>query len=271
MFFAISIFVAFGFAPAGCYTFAEEQKQYYAKVQSDNVFVFSQPIDSDEHKLFKLPTTYFVLLTGKANDTFYSCRYADLPHEVYVKQDSVTAMSGTPVTPYVNFAYFRVFALDGIDMRSSPKKLPLNSVGKIGYLEDRLVYYGSIDGDILVPGKDSLWYYCKLVDDSEIKYGYIYATFCDNLSNIPLNLEEFPVVEQELFPVPIEEPPSPSSSLSGTAKTLIVIGVTLPCIVILYLLIKPTLITEKSGKKAKKSRLKSKRGDYFEFDDSDLN
>lgn len=270
LFFAISLFVMFGVTPFTFVASAQQNKQYYAKVQSDNVYLFSQPIDSEEYKLFKLPTTYFVLLTGDANESFYSCKYSDLPNTVYVKKSSVVAMNGTPVTPYVNFAYFRVFALDGIDLRSSPHKLPLNSLGKISYLEDRLVYYGSIEGDTLVPDKDSTWYYCKFVDENENKYGYIYSTFCDKLSNIPLNMEEFPIVEGQLFPLPVESVPSPSSSLSGTAKTLIIVGVSLPCVVILYLLIKPTLMTDKSGKKVGKKR-KSKHGDYFEFDESDLN
>ena len=249
--------------------FADGTKQYYAKVQSNEVYFYTQPSDIGEFQLFKIPISYFVLLTADANDKFYSCRYGDKVG--YVKKDEVTPMNGTPLSPYANFASFRVFALDGIDMRSTPRKTPLNVVTRIGYLEDNLVYYGSIEGDELVPNKSTTWYYCKYINGETQTFGYLSSNFCDQLTNIPLNMEEFEIVEGVLFPLP-ETPLAPATHLSGTVKTLIIVGVSLPCVVVLYLLIKPTLISEKGGKKtSKQKRIKRKpHGDYFEFDESDL-
>ncbi len=245
------------------------QEQYYAKIQTDSVYLYTQPNQSNEFRLFRLPTSYFVLLTAEANNEFYSCKYGDVTG--YVKKEEVTAMNGTPVSPYANFANFRVFALDGLEMRSSPYKTPLNVLTEVGYLEDNLIYYGSIEGDQLIPKKSNTWYYCKYISENENYFGYLYSTFCDELTEIPLNMETFSKVEGELFPITIPEK-KPSSELSGTAKTLIIVGVSLPCVLILYLLIKPTLITEKSNKKQSriKAKIKRKRGDYFEFDESDL-
>ncbi len=247
----------------------ETARQYYAKITRDEVYFFEQPNDSTEFRLFKLPASYFVLLTADANDKFYSCRYGDKTG--YVKKDEVTAMYGTPLSPYANFANFRVFALDGIEMRSTPRKNPLNVITKIPYLEDNLLYYGSIEGDELVPKKSSIWYYCKYINDEQSQFGYLYSSFCDEMANIPLNMEEFDKVEGELFPLPVQ-PNTPSTHLSGTAKTLIIVGVSLPCVVILYLLIKPTLINEKSNKRSTKSKpaRRKRHGDYFEFDENDL-
>ena len=248
-------------------TFAE-QKSYYAKINSDEVYFYEQPNDSETFRKFKLPASYFVLLTADANDKFYSCRYGDL--NGYVKKEEVVAMNGTPATPYANFASFRVFALDGIELRSTPYKNPLNVVSKISYLEDNLIYYGSIEGDQLIPKKTKMWYYCKYITEEQTQYGYLYSTFCDELTNIPLNMETFDKIEGELFPVTKPEA-QPSKSLSGTVKTLIVVGVSLPCVVIIYLLIKPTLITDSANKKHKqKVRKKRRHGDYFEFDENDL-
>ena len=246
--------------------FSYSQTQYYAKIQTDSVYLYTQPNQSDEFKLFCLPTSYFVLLTAEANNDFYSCKYGDI--NGYVKKEEVTAMNGTPVSPYANFASFRVFSLDGLEMRSTPYKTPLNILTKVNYLEDNLIYYGSIEGDELIPKKSKTWYYCKYINDNDIYYGYLNSTFCDELSEIPLNMETFTKIEGTLFPVKTQTQPPPSSELSGTAKTLIIIGVSLPCVLILYLLIKPTLILERTDKKKAKS--KRKRGDYFEFDENDL-
>lgn len=249
-------------------TYADSPKQYYAKIQADEVYFFDQPNDSDEFKKFKLPTSYFVLLTADANNNFYSCKYGDL--NGYIKKSEVTPMSGTPVTPYANFASFRVFALDGLDMRSTPYKTPLNVIKRVNYLEDNLIYYGSIDGDQLIPKKTKTWYYCKFVSTESSEFGYLYSALCDELTQIPLNLEVFDKIEGELFPLP-SPTPTPSTSLSGTAKTLIIVGVSLPCVLIIYLLIKPTLISETNSKSKKsKSRKRKRHGDYFEFDEHDL-
>jgi len=247
----------------------ETPKQYYAKITRDEVYFFEQPNDSIEFRIFKLPASYFVLLTADANDKFYSCRYGDKTG--YVKKEEVTPMNGTPLSPYANFANFRVFALDGIEMRSTPRKNPLNVITKISYLEDNLLYYGSIEGDELVPKKSTIWYYCKFIDEDQSQFGYLYSSFCDELTNIPLNMEEFDKIEGDLFPLPVA-PNSPSTHLSGTAKTLIIVGVSLPCVVILYLLIKPTLINEKSSKHSNKHKhvRRKRHGDYFEFDENDL-
>ena len=248
---------------------ADANPTYYAKIQTDHAYFYHNPVNDESEKLFKLPTSYFVLIDGYAGTDFYSCRYNDLTG--YVKQSDVTPIIGTPSSPYVNFASFRVYALEGIDMRSTPKKSPLNTITHINYLEDRLVYYGPIEGDEYIPDRTTTWYYCKFITNESSQLGYIYSDFCDKLTNIPLNMEDFPLAEGDLFPSITPSIPAPSTELSGTAKTLIIVGVSLPCVVILYLLIKPTLISEKTNKKgAKTKRPKTRRGDYFEFDESDL-
>ncbi len=248
----------------------ESNKQYYAKVNKDEVYFFTQPNEASEFRLFKIPTSYFVLLTAEANDKFYSCSYGDKIG--YVKKDDVLPMNGTPLSPYANTTTTRIIAPDGLDMRSSPVKNPLNIVARLNFLEDNILFYGMLDGDDFIPGNTKTWYYCKYINPttSQIQFGYFYSYYCDQ-PNLSINMEEFPLIEGELFPVTPTKP-QPSSSLSGTVKTLIIIGVSLPCVVILYLLIKPTLIAEHSNKKSKaKAKPKRRHGDYYEFDESDLN
>lgn len=249
-------------------TFAAQGKQYYAKVQSDDVFFYDQPLEEDQHQLFVLPTTYFVVVYADANDEFYACRYDNLTG--YVKKESVSVMEGTPQKPFATFATFRLFAVDGLDIKSTPYNLSSNTLARVPFLQDDLIYYGNKIGDDLVPDKTNIWYYCKYTTGLESFQGYIYSAFCDQLAQIPLNNEKFAIVSTPIFSSQ-DAVTLPATQLSGTAKTLIIIGVTLPSILILYLIIKPTLITEHKTAKRKQTKVKKKHGDYFEFDENDLN
>lgn len=236
-------------------SFAE--RKYYAKINQSEVYFYSQPIDSSDYQLFSIPESYFVLLLDNENQDFYYAQYDDLFG--YVKKTQVVAMDGTPSMPYPTL-YYRIFALDGMHMYSSPYLQEQYEVAYIPYLTESIIFYGYAKGDS-IPGKSNLWYYSKL-DNNE--YGYVYSVFCDNLTILE-NTEVFSIIDNPDF-TSANNP----QSLSSVAMTFIIIGVSLPCIVVIYLLIKPSLITEKAPKPDK--ILKKKRhGDYYEFDESDLN
>jgi hypothetical protein len=88
--------------------------------------------------------------------------------------------------------------------------------------------------------------------------------FCDKLTNIPLNNEKFSTIENPIF---ADE--SFENKLSETSMAFIVIGVSLPCLVVIYLLLKPTFLKEKILNEIPKSK-KSRHKDYYEFDSNDL-
>ncbi len=237
---------------------AEEDIFYYAKVESDNVYFYSSPAENGQ-RLFEIPNTYFVKLIGDENQTFYLAEYSDMVG--YVKKSEVTAMDGTPANPYAT-SNFRIFSLEGIGLYSSPSLNEDNRIANIPYLAENLVYYGRIEGEETIPDKSDIWYYCRYNDT--LDYGYVYSVFCDQLTDFVSNNEYFDVVE------PSFESPSGLSGLSPVAMTFIVIGVSLPCIVVIYLLIKPTLLKDKVLNNHPKVH-KKRHGDYYEFDESDLN
>ena len=231
----------------------------YAKVEMDNIFLYSSPNDNNENKLFILPKTYFVKLLNEANNNFYHCSYKDI--KGYVKKSQVVAMAGTPAHPFVE-GLFRTFSLEGLGIYSSPEFKKENCLTTIPYLTDNLIYYGRIIGQE-IPDKSSEWIYCKYKLDNEI-CGYVYSVFCDKLPTVSVNTENFEIIAN---PFSKNEKPK---ELSPVSMGFIIAGVAIPCLIVLFLLVKPTLNKEKLN--TIKPQLRAKRNrDFFEFDDSDLN
>ncbi len=241
----------------GEYAFAKSS-EIYAKISSNNIYFYSLPEEKEECKLFILPSSYFVLLLSAKNQ-FYYAQYNDIFG--YVKQSDVVPMRGVPSTPYAR-ASFRVFAFDGLGLFKSPST-SAEKIATLPYLCNDFTFYGCINGEEAVPNKSNQWYFVKYASSGKI--GYVYSVFCDNFSSIPQNTESFEVISSPLF---TDE--EASAGLSSVAMTFIVIGVSLPCLIVLYLLVKPNMYKEKLPKEKPQYKAKSGR-DYFEFDESDLN
>lgn len=246
----IFIFLSIIFSQNYYICFAESCPTYYAKVEYEGYFYSSS---NENSAIFQIPTSYFVLLTGEENASFFKASYKGL--NGFVKKSEVTPMSGTPASPYPN-ANFRVFAKEGLGLYSTPSSSS-TLVSTIPYLYQELEFYGFMTGEIDIPEKSNQWYYCKYLSS----YGYLYSVFCDNLPTIEKNTEIFDIITPNFSQSNI-------SSLSKSSLVWIIVGVGLPSLVVLFLLLKPSLIKERIlNGKAKPRR----RKDYFEFDDSSLN
>lgn len=249
------------------YLFAEN-KFYYAKITNPNVYLYSTPIDDDEQKLFKIPQTFFVKITGNADDEnlFYNACYVDV--KGYVKKSEVNVVIGTPVSPYADSISFRIFVPSGTEIRSSPtSETPFNYIIDIPQKE-RLVYYGPIEGEEMISQRGNIWYYCRYITNNNYYYGYVYSSLCDLLSEIPTNYETLPLFEGEPFAVvETEETSNTTTNFSQLFKILLIVGITLPCVLVLYLLFKPTKLMIDNGKKGKQKIRKLKRPEYYELDD----
>ncbi len=251
--------LSFIFSPQNL-SFANQNKTYYAKVEKDNVYFYSNPIDENSSKIFIIPKSYFVYLTNSANDQFFCAQYKDIFG--YVKKEDVTVMSGTPQTPYAS-ANFTIYDIDGLALYPTPKFTNNTSLVRIDYLTIVSTFYGEIEGEN-VPDMSNPWYYCKINENGIDLFGYVYSAFCYKESVIQTNNETFDIVNEPIFNVTNVE----TENLSEVAMAFIIIGVSLPCILITYLLIKPNLQKSKSQIKKK---AKKRHGDYFEFDENDLN
>lgn len=244
----------------------------FAKVENINVCFYSSPIDTASNQLFEIPQSYFVELLANAeddDDLFYSARYLDMCG--YVKKSDVLPVQGSPIKPFASDINFRVFAPNGLDLKSTPNgSLPFNKVITVPYLCSNLIFYGKISGEQMIPQKSNLWYYCKYLNGEDSYYGYLYSDLCDSLTPITQNTETLPAFEGDLFYTPPEvQEQNILSSKPSTLKIVIIVAICLPFLFVVYLIFKPTKLAENTEKSpAKKPRLKRlKRAEYYEIDD----
>lgn len=250
----ISPFSGFNFANA-------DNTFYYAKVMSSDAIFYSYPFELVSNQLFTLPETYFVKILDEANEIFYYAQYKDAIG--YVQKEKVSVMNGTPNNPYAS-ATFRTFLPDGLGLYSKPTISSEDLLVNVPYLTESLDFYGYISGEEAIPDKTDQWIYCNF-DNGQSNFGYLYSVFCDNLTQIQGNNEIFEIIDNPSFTLG-----ATAVELSPVAMTFIIIGVSIPCLIVIYLLIKPTFLKEKVLRE--KPKIKHKRhGDYFEFDDSELN
>ena len=237
-------------------TLAEET--YFARIENSNTFFYSAPIDNIESKLFILPNTFFVLLTGNANDEnnlFYSAIYMD--KNGYVKKNEVKPVSNIPQKPYANNLSFSVFSTSGLELRETPQNTPFNIITEIPYLEKNLIYYGSLEGDEVIPDMTNEWYYCKYINNNSTYFGYLYAGYCYLLPPIPQNAEAVEYINDEIFKqvnLPTTPTQDENAFVSDDLKIVIIIGACLPFLFIIYLLFKPTKIMVDNGNKKPKKK-----------------
>lgn len=258
-------------------TYAEsDDVTYYARVMTENVYLYST-CDQDS-QIFAIPKTYFVELFS-LNGEYYYARYDDFYG--FVKKDEVLPVVKEPQTPFLQNISFRIFVPSGANLRSSPKNDGANNlVCSIPFLDSNISFYGLAQGEEAIAKKGTLWYFCKYYYNNTSCTGYVYAPLCDCLSTIYENNEEIEPLETEpTFKVDVAPTSTdPISEMSQTAQTLIIIAISLPCLLFIYLLFKPTMIAQSEGTSAKNKNNKHKKkisrlkkSDYFEFNDDDLN
>lgn len=243
----------------------------YARVKNSNVKLYKTATENEDFSnvYFTIPETYFVELLAYENDLFFSARYLDAYG--YVKISDVQCVKGVPANAFVSKASFRVFAPNGIELRTSPSQSDgLNTICNINFLETNLQFYGTISGEEAIAYKGSEWYFCKYTKSGVEQKGYVYSVFCDLLTTISANTEVLeyvsePTFETENTSAPSQDVSNDLSSMPSITQILIIVAVCIPVILIIYLLFRPTRITakafNKSGKKQKRKQ------DYYEYEE----
>lgn len=250
---------------------------YFAKIETEDCYLYSSPFDNEENKLFLLPKTYFVKILGEENEEFYKATYID--QNGYIKKSEIRFIKETPISPYADNLSFRVFAQHGLALRSSPytSTSTINIITTIPFLETNLIYYGTRIGEESIIYKGNIWFYCKYKSGEQTLTGYVYSAYCDLLPTIKDNQEEVTYIDPPSFDIKAEQTIAPQDKLSEfetPAQVAIIVLVSLPCVLIAYFLFKPTLVaqTNPKRKKKKKGKIKKlKKSDYFELDDEYFN
>ncbi len=239
-------------------TFASASLSYYAKVTTNGVFFYNHK--NEESKQFEIPKSYFVLLTGDANEEFYSAKYGEC--EGFVKKSQVVAMDGTPNSPYATKFNFRITSMSGLPIFEEAT-FESEKILNLEFLEDDIFFYGKFQGQELFTNSTDIWYYCSYSQNNETKYGYVFSYYCDFISPISQNDEYFEEITEKLVFTPEIKP---ISSKNDTLNALIVLAVVIPVLICLYFFLTP----RKTNNKEKPKRAK-RRSDYYELSESDLN
>lgn len=242
------------------FTYADSGRTYYAKVENVGIYMYSAPVEDTAYRMFEIPSSYFVLLNGNENDKFYSAKYDDV--QGFVLKDSVTPMLGTPQQAYATSS-FRVFSQVGLPLYSSPTDTANYEI-TIPYEQVISKAYGKISGKELLSNSTDKWFYCSFTQSGKKYSGYLFSYYCDNVSIISENTEFFTEITEELDFSPIN---SSSTTLSDTGKVLIAFAVIIPCLIILYLMLKPKTKTKETPKRVP---LRRPKRDYYEFNEDDL-
>ena len=248
------ILFAFLFLPFVEINFASAEDNIYGKVKNSEVYFYSSL--SSASGLFKLPYSYFVSVISVEGE-FYQVTYKDLIG--FVKKEDVTLMRGTPSSPYLNSTFTNYVAY-------SLYENPNSSSTSLADIEEDTVlnFYGEMEGEE-VSSRGNTWYYASANLNGEIVRGYIYSEVASTPPETTINKETFEEVSEEA----LEGSSTSFSNLSTGTKVLLIIAITVPSIFILFFLVKKP--TKQKRKTEKKAIRKIQHGDYFEFDDSDLN
>ncbi len=234
----------------------EDTSTYYARIMYDGVYLYKNAIDSDIYSnvYFELPKTYFVMLLGSENSSFFKVQYLDFTG--YVKKDNVQAVAGTPSKPYLDNISFRVYAELSRDMRSEPTTSN-GSSSQVIYLplySYNLTYYGCISGATLVDERTDIWYFCKYSADQDY-YGYVYSDFCDKMTTISNNTEEVTYIDYPDFSASTATTEASSSlDIDDSATGIIIAVLIVPAIIFLFLIIKSGTLLKKEKSSAKEVR-----------------
>lgn len=236
---------------------ANNERDYFAKVQNVGTYLCSMP--SETSAIFEIPATYFVKVNSVVDD-YFKVTYQDI--EGYVKKDAVKLMDGIPTMPFAN-ATFKLFVPYAIYQQPDQTSISSSTIDTTS----TLVYYGTKIGQ-QVSSNNNLWYYCKWETNGVVERGYIFSGVTDYLTKISTNTETFEIVSEEV----LIETPSEFTELSTGTKVILIVAISVPSLLILYFLIKPSKIVQisKKRKSIQKENRKVKHGDYFEFDESQL-
>lgn len=228
------------FARASSYT-----NFVYARVETSGVYLYKTASSTLlENAYFELPKSWFVLLVSNIDDNFYKAQYKDVVG--FVLKGEVSPVAEKPENPYPDDVKFWAYTTDNTNIVSCTfSKDNPRVLGSVTVMEE-LAFYGEMIGDEQVKNHGYLWLYCKTKTQS----GYLYKGLCDFNKALEPNLEKVTKIEDPFlnndnsFLYNIVD-------MSPMLKIALVMAVTLPCFLLVFLLFKPFKIVPVTNNKNK--------------------
>lgn len=251
---------------------ASANTQFFAQIQRDGVYLNLSPTASP---IFEIPRTYYVELLENKVDGYYKARYLDIIG--YVNENDIQCVNELPTTPYLQNVSFRILGEQSRELRSEPSRYKGVStlITELPLYETNFIYYGTIEGDEVVPERSNIWYYASYSKNNLTKTGYIYSGLCDKLTTITYNpLSLYPIDSHEWQ---TQEPPTittPSFEPPSTNQLIIILAISIPMIILLIALFKPARTTKTQSDKVIRMpntvvqipKKRSRKTDYYELE-----
>ena len=212
-----------------------DSSNFYAKVTATGVQLCSSP--SETSALFVLPYSYFVKVDYIVDD-YYKVIYKDV--EGYVRRDRVTLMNGVPQVPFFD-ANYEIFVPFGLYQSPSQTSSVITTLTNT---DDKITYYGELAGQ-QVTSDNNIWYYSQVTISDEEQFGYVFSGVTDLLTQPVINNETFDIVSDDF----LETPSSEFKNLSTGTKIMLIVAISVPSLLILYFLIKPSKIVKNTTSK----------------------
>ena len=213
-----------------------ENGEIYYRIIGENTILYRTPLESNESSnvYFRLPTTYFVKFNSAYDELFLNVTYRDFTG--YVLADNVERVYSTPVTPYAVGQTFSVQGIANLVLRSEPTTQS-EYIGTIPFNATDIEFFGAIEGEQANPELSNIWYYCRYTSfEQGILTGYVYAPLTQNLVEIPENTE---VVDMEPN-TEVNGDGVIAPELQNSTSIWLIIGLTIPALILLLLVLKPS-------------------------------
>lgn len=218
--------------------------EIYYRISNESTYLYKTQDTNQETgtKLFLLPKTYFVKQLDDPIDNVVFVEFDGIYG--YVDTINLTRVYETPTTPYPQSTSLDIITVANAVIYAEPDT---NStyLGVIPYNTSNVKMYGNCIGTEALSGSGTLWYYCTYESAGQGKItGYIYNSVAKNVVYSPENTE---VVSTE--PIQNVNGDIIAPELQSMDSVLLIIGISIPAIILLYLLFRP----ERGRRKAKRT------------------
>lgn len=200
--------------------------EQYAKIIDSNCYFFKTPTKNYHYSNVNciLEKSYFVNILQEEND-FYYVLYLNL--KGYILKEQVELINEIPKIPYLQNITLNISS--DCFLYSSPEVLELSKIKELSK-NTKLTYVGKINGGTEKLHGTNLWYYCKLCENDNEIYGYVCSDNTNNLTPISEN--------GEITTIKLQKADNTFLYLNATASNLIILLISLPTILVVFLLLK---------------------------------
>lgn len=217
----------------------------YAQITTKGVYIYKTPQVNNHIKniICVAEYTYYVEIVSKYNESFYKVNYNGV-NGGYVLIDEVKKVKGIPENPYPSDIKLTTYDKNCY-LRSTPSKED-NTISIIPSKYNGLKFIGMTYGEQIGDFDDNIWYLVEYLDIQ----GYIYNEYIASINTIYPNTEKLSYSNNDYDKI--------INPLSNNTAIIIIIGLSLPTLIIIYILYK----------KPKKIKIKKQNNISFnEFDE----